>query len=232
LAARDDVDVGAPVAGTFMAGLTDAERDALVGVGVMRTFARDAVLMFQDEPDDRVMVLRDGRVKVARIEQDGRELMLSIRDPGDLLGELAFIDGEPRVATVTALEPVRAVVIPALVMRRHLETTPRIAVLLLAIVARRFRESSVTRSQFGVTDTMGRLAARLVELAERYGEATDAGQVAVTLPISREDMAAWTGASRAGLAEALRRFRELGWLELEQRQLVVRDLDALRARAG
>ena len=66
--------------------------------------------MFQNEPDGRVMLLLAGRVKVTRLDHDGHEILLSIRDPGDVLGELALIDGLPRIATVTALEPVEALV--------------------------------------------------------------------------------------------------------------------------
>jgi CRP-like cAMP-binding protein len=157
--------------------------------------------------------------------------MLSVRDPGDLLGELAFVDRDPRVATVTALEPVEALVTTGQALRHHLETTPRVAVVLLEIVTRRFRETTLKRAQFGASDTMGRLAARIVELAERYGEESPDG-IAFSSPISQEDLAAWTGASRAGVAEALRALRELGWIETDRRRLVVRDLDALRARAA
>jgi CRP/FNR family cyclic AMP-dependent transcriptional regulator len=217
-------------AGSFLAELSEDERRSLYELGVRRSFPRGAALMLQDDPDDRVMVLLEGRVKVARMEQDGRDLVLEIRDPGDLLGELAFIDGEPRVATVTALEPVQALVAPSSALRRHLETTPRVAVVLLEIVARRFRASSVKRAQFGVTDTMGRVAARIVELTERYGE-TDGDGVSVVSPLSHEDLAAWTGASRAGVAEALRAMRGLGWIETERRRILVRDAAALRRRA-
>jgi CRP-like cAMP-binding protein len=197
----------------------------------VRRFPRGSILIFQDEPDDRVMLVLSGRVKVARVEQDGRELMLQIRDPGDLLGELAFIDGAPRVATVTALEPVEALVMPAAALRSHLETTPRIAVVLLELITRRLRESSMTRSKAGVADTMGRLAGRIVELADRYGEPADGGVTFVS-PISQQDLAAWTGASRAGVAEALRSLRDLGWIATERRSVTVLDGDALRSRAG
>jgi len=220
-----------PVAGTFLARLTEDERESLREVGTVRSFPRGAALMLQAEPDDRVMILLAGRVKVARVEQDGREVMLSIRDPGDLLGELAFIDGGGRVATVTALEAAEALVTPAQVLRRHLEATPRIAVVMLEVVARRFRDSSVTRSQFGVADTMGRLAARIVDLAERYGEPAETG-ILVASPLSLEDLAAWTEASRAGVGEALRLMREIGWIRTERRKIVVEDIDALRRRAA
>ena len=223
-------EISPPVAGTFLAMLRDDERESICAAGTRRSYERGAALLIQNDADDRVIILLEGRVKVARVEHDGRELMLSIRDPGDLLGELAFIDGGTRVATVTALEPVQALIMPAQVLRRHLETTPRVAVVLLEIVARRFRSSSVTRSQFGVADTMGRLAARIVELAERYGEPTPEG-IALTSPLSLDDLAAWTEASRAGAAEALRTMRELGWVQTDRRNMLVRDMDALRRRA-
>jgi CRP-like cAMP-binding protein len=218
-------------AGTFLARLSVDERNAIGELGVRRSFPKGVALLFQEEPDERVMLLLEGRVKVSRVDQGGHEQLLSIRDPGDVLGELAFIDGQPRIATVTALEPVVALVTTAEPMRRHLETTPRVAVVLLEIIARRFRETTLKRSQFGASDTMGRVIARIVELAERYGEPVAEG-IAVDSPLSQEDLAAWTGASRAGVAEALHDLRELGWLRTERRRLVLLDPSALRARAA
>jgi CRP/FNR family cyclic AMP-dependent transcriptional regulator len=217
--------------GTFLDLLTSAEREGLMAVGHERTFPRGAVLMYQDEPSDRIVLLLDGRVKVTRIEGDGRESLLSIRDPGDVLGELSFVDGQPRIATVSSIEPVRALVATPDELRRHLERTPRVAVVLLEILVARFRESTLKRTQFANTDTMGRLAARIVELAERYGE-PEGDAIAVESPLTREDLAAWTGASRAGAAEALKQLRELGWIDTERRKLLVLDIDALRKRAG
>jgi hypothetical protein len=78
-------DVGELRRASFLAGLSDQERESLLGVGLLRSYPRGAALMLQDEPDDRVMIVLAGRAKIARVEQDGRELMLDIRDPGDLL---------------------------------------------------------------------------------------------------------------------------------------------------
>ncbi len=187
--------------------------------------------MHAGEPSDAVMILLAGHVKTSVVGEAGREALLSIRDPGDVLGELSSIDGHPRTSTVTALVAVRALVLPATVFRTHLETTPRVAVALLQVVTRRVREATLSRAQFGGSDTIGRLAARLVELAERYGDPTEAG-VQITLALSQEELGAWTGASRAGLAGALRTLRELGWIETQRKRVVVRDLAALRARAA
>ena len=158
-------------------------------------------------------------------------MLLSIRDPGDVVGELALVDDEPRIATITALEAVEALVIPARVFRSHLERTPRVAVVLLEVVTRRFRDTTKKRSQFAATDTVGRVAARIVELGDRYGEQSES-EITISLPISQEELSEWAGASRAGVAHALQMLRELGWIRTERRRIVIRNIDALRARAA
>ena len=218
------------VSGTFLALLDDRERAALLELGTHRGFPRGAVLMYEGEPGERVMILEEGRVKVTRIEPGGHETMLSIRDPGDVVGEVSLIDERPRLATVTALERVRALVIASSVFRAHLERTPRVAVALLEVEMRRFRETTLKRSQFAASDTTGRLAARIVELSERYGAEREDG-IEIDLALTQDDIAAWTGASRAGVAKAFQTLRELGWIETHRRRLVVHQLDALRRRA-
>lgn len=212
-----------------MARLDADQQLALLALGTRREFARGAILMYEREPGERIMIIESGRVKVTHAESDGHETLLSVRDPGDILGELAFIDGEARMATVTALEPVRAMVIPSSVFRTHLQTMPRVAVALLEVVTGRVRESALRRSQFARLDTVGRLSLLLVELAERYGQLVDQG-VAIDLPLSQDEVAAWTGASRAGVAKALQTLRRLGWIETQRRRIIVRQLDAVRAR--
>jgi CRP-like cAMP-binding protein len=218
------------VSGTFLALLDDRERAALLELGTHRGFPRGAVLMYEGEPGERVMILEEGRVKITRIETGGHETMLSIRDPGDLLGEVSVIDAGPRLATVTALEDVRALVIAASVFRGNLERVPRVAVAVLEVEMRRFRETTLKRSEFAALDTVGRLAARIVDLSERYGAEREEG-IEIDLALTQDELAAWAGASRAGVAKAFQTLRELGWLETHRRRLVVLQLDALRRRA-
>ncbi len=217
--------------GTFFSLLDDREREGLAELGRERRFARGAVLFYEREPGDHVIVLLSGRAKATRMSLDGREALLSIRDPGDILGELSFIDGAPRAAEVVALEPVRSLVVPSAAFRAHLECTPRVAVVLLEVLTLRFRDTIARLAQFGASDTIGRLAARLLELADRYGRQTTDG-LEFEMALSREELGAWTGASRAGLAKALQTVRELGWVETHGRRVILRDPDALRARAA
>ena len=74
------------------------------------------------------------------------------------------------------------------------------------------------------------MAARLVELAERFGEPTNGG-VRVGLPLSQDELAGWTGASREAVSKALRSLRDRGLIETGRRRVVIYDLEGLRKRA-
>jgi CRP-like cAMP-binding protein len=216
---------------TFLALLSEADRDALLGMGGVRRFARGERLMHQGEPGNRVLMLLLGHAKATFVDHEGREAVLSFRGPGDVLGELSFTRVEPRSSSVVAIEPVEALGLSASEFRAFLERRPTAALTLIDVLARRFRDANRARVQFGASDTVGRLAARLLELCERYGEPDGEG-IEIRLPITQEDLSGWTASSRAGVAEALRTMRGLGWIRTGRRRIKVLDLDALAARAG
>jgi CRP/FNR family cyclic AMP-dependent transcriptional regulator len=215
----------------FLGALDPGQSEALRGIGTMRRFRKGQALFHQGGASDRVVVLLVGRVKVSTVTDDGKEIVLAFRGPGDLLGELAAIDGQPRSATVEAIEPVEAVAIAAPDFRAYLIAHPEVGVLLLQMLSRRLRDADRIRVEYGAHDTVGRVAARLVELAERYGEPGDGG-VRIGLPLSQEELAGWTGASREAVSKALQTLRGAGWVRTERRRITVLDLEALRRRSA
>jgi CRP-like cAMP-binding protein len=225
------VAVERPEPGTFLALLSDGDREVLLKFGGARGFGRGDRLMHQGEPGDLVLILLGGHVKASNIDARGHEMVLSLRGPGDILGELTFMHADPRSSNVTAIEDVEARVLAASEFRAFLVQRPAAALTLIDVISRRFRDANLKRVQFGDLDTVGRVAARLVELCERYGERTAAG-IQIRLPVTQEDLGSWTASSRAGVAGALRTMRELGWIETERRQITVLDLDALTRRAA
>jgi len=94
-----------------------------------------------------------------------------------------------------------------------------------------WEEFRLQESEVRDLGTPGRLSARLVELCERYGEAAPEGTI-ISLPLTQEELGAWTGASHAGVAKALQTLRELGWIQTHRKRIVVRNIDALRHRSS
>jgi CRP/FNR family transcriptional regulator, cyclic AMP receptor protein len=126
---------------------------------------------------------------------------------------------------------VRALVIPRAAFERYVTTRPDVAHALLRSLAGRLRLADEQRLEFAAYDVVGRVARRLVDLCERHGEAGERGTV-ITLPISQDELAAWTASSREAVAKALHLLRRLRWVETQRRRIVVTDLDALREYAG
>jgi CRP/FNR family cyclic AMP-dependent transcriptional regulator len=215
----------------FLTSLSSTERDALRARGIVRRFARGAALFHELQPPDRVLILIKGCVKLSCLGNEGKEVVLAIRGPGDLLGELSAIDGDPRSATATALEPVEALALTGDDFRSFLEANPGASLSIMSMLSRRLRDADRKRVEFAAQDSMTRVAARVVELAERFGDEATRG-LQIDLPISQEELAGWTGCSRDSVVKALQAMRNLGWIETQRRRIVVRDLDALRRHAG
>jgi len=187
--------------------------------------------MHQGEEPGRVVVIERGRAKVTVVTEDGSEVVLAFREPGDLVGELSALGGSPRVATVRAVDELDALAISAGDFDAFLEAQPRVALVILRVVIERLRDSDRSAVEFAAHHTLSRVAGRLVELAERFGEPGDAG-VLITLPISQEELASWSGASREATSKALRDLRELGAVETRRRNITVRDVDLLKRLVG
>jgi CRP-like cAMP-binding protein len=215
----------------FLDALTEEERGWLQDRGVRRSFPQGHALFHERQVSDKVMLLLDGRVKIASSSEDGRERVLAFRGPGEALGELSAIDGRPRSASVIAVDPVDALVVPTATFRTFLEHNPRVMFFLMQRLIGRLREADRKRVEFGATDTIGRVAARLVELSERYGKKTGDG-VRIDLPITQEELASWVGSSREGVNKALNTLKGLHWIDIERRSITVLDIEALRRRSG
>jgi CRP-like cAMP-binding protein len=214
----------------FLAALTGVETEALHARGTRRRYRRGSMLFNEGETSDRVVFVLDGRVKISHLTEDGREVVLAVRGPGDLLGELSAVDGEPRSAGASAIDPVDALVISAGDFLAFLQSQPRVATILLKTITGKLRDADRKRIEFAAQDTLGRVAARLVELAERFGKREGTG-VRITVPLSQQELAGWTGSSREAVSKALQILRRRGWVETHRRGATVRDLDSLRRRA-
>jgi len=214
----------------FAGTLTPEEREQLTQEGRRRRFSRGATLFNEGESSDRVILVLSGRVKISYFTEDGREVILALRSAGDILGELSALDGEPRSASAIALEQVEALVLPAQRFREFLSAQPRVALLLLEMLSRRLRDADRKRVEFGAYDTVGRVARRLVELADRFGEAAG-DTVRIDLPLSQEELAGWIGASRKAVGNALAWLRERNLIETRRRGVSILDVEGLRKRA-
>jgi CRP-like cAMP-binding protein len=208
--------------GPFLDAIGERAAAALELDQVTRRWPAGSVLFHEGDRADRVFVLRKGRVKVVATEANGTETVLAVRTAGDLVGELAAIDGRPRSATAIALGDVACAVVGAERFRVVLHDEPEAAMALLKLLAERLREAEGRRAEHGAIDAPQRLARRLLELA---------GDGAAVEGLNQDDLAALIGASRESVAKALQSLRSEGLVRTRRRAIDILDRDALRRLA-
>lgn len=224
---------GSPLTPTFLDALQEEQRRELRRRATPRRFARGSALAHTGQAGDRVFVLTTGHVKLTRVTPEGRDVMLALRGPGDLVGEQSAIDGEVRSATITALDAVEALAIAPTDFLNYVTTVPDAALYVMRTLAERLRDADGKRVEHAAHDVVGRLSVRIGELCERFGvPAPDGSGTRIDLPLTQEDLAGWVGASRESTARALSQMRDLGWVTTARRSIVCHDPEALRRRAG
>jgi CRP/FNR family cyclic AMP-dependent transcriptional regulator len=121
--------------------------------------------------------------------------------------------------------------VPLGALRAFLASHPESALQLLDLTLGRLHVADARRLEFATSGSLAPVASRLVELAERFGDAREDGAVQVGLPINQEELASWSASSRESTARALRTLRELGLIETSRLRMVVLDLERLRSHA-
>lgn len=216
---------------SWLHALAESAREELLRLGHVRRYEKGDVLIRFGAANQSVHILGRGRVKVVVPTTNGWQALLAVRGAGEVVGELAALDGRTRSASVVALEPVESVLIPAADFVRHLEEHPRTSLALLRALAGRLRDTDERSSQAGGTTVAARLARRLLELADVEGRPVKDG-VLIDAPLSQQDIADWIGASREAVAHALRGLREAGAVRTGRMEITLTDLDVLRDAAG
>ncbi|MEU8953925.1 Crp/Fnr family transcriptional regulator [Streptomyces sp. NPDC048518] len=211
----------------FLARLESADRSTLLGLGHVLDFAPRSVLLYEREPSSHVLFLVKGWSKVTAAAPNGYEALLALRGPGDVIGESAALTGRPRSATVTALEPVRAVALEREQFTDFLSRSPSVSFALLGLTSDRTRAADRRRLEYASMSVRERFAVLLLELARTHGRRTDEG-IELCVPLSKQELAGSVGASREAIQRLLKELRTRGVVVTGRRELLIVRPDVLR----
>lgn len=220
------------VAGTFLHYLAPADRDFLLSRATIRKLPAETALMHQGDPTDHVLVLLSGWVRASANARDGQVVLLALRGPGDVIGDIAAIQGWPRTVTIDTLLETEFAQFSHDGFLKCLHDRPAVAIALLRQFAVRLVHAEKARIGSATMDIAQRVAAFLVDLADEHGSVTPDGGVVVDMPLTQEDIANSIGGSRRAVARALKTFRDRGMLTTGRRTVVLAEVDVLRRLAG
>jgi len=211
--------------GSFLASLTPGQRRVVLGLGRARQYHTGDALLNQGDSSDYVVIIIDGYVKISAVTGDGAESLLAIRTAGDIIGELAAMDGLPRSATARAADAVIARFVTKSEVDRCLREHPDIARAFNQAVGAKLRMATQRRVDFR-RDTKTRLAQVLVELY--YGSPGQRADGSMAVLVTQSELAGLIGASEPAVHKALRMLRDAQAIGTGYGHLVIRDIAAVR----
>jgi CRP-like cAMP-binding protein len=216
---------------TLLGGLGTADRSALLALGTVVCYGDGQRIIVQAASNNQAYLLLNGVVKVAVRDDNGQSALLGIRVAGDLVGEMAALDGTERSADVTASGAVEARVIGAADLRNASKRHPEISIGIAKMISRRLRWANRRRLDFAARDPGVRIARVLYEVVRGYGE-RKATHWSLGVALTQPEIASLAGVRLRTAEKELRALQRDGVLVRRYRQIHVGDLDALQRRAN
>jgi CRP/FNR family transcriptional regulator, cyclic AMP receptor protein len=188
-----------------------------------RCYRRNEVIFAEGTPGTKLYGVIAGRLRISTSSLEGRDLHLNVVEQGEIVGEIAFLDGGTRTATGRAAEAVTCFEIDRVPFFRLLERTPLLSVHLLQLVCRRVRWMTRLVADSAFLSVPQRLATRMLYLARRAGADTEIAEI----KISQAELAEFLGISRQVVNSYLRAWQREGRVELARGKILIKDMSRL-----
>lgn len=209
--------------------LNEKDLDRIIQIANKKRYHKDNIILIEEEVGSTMFIILAGRVKISRISDDGREVILSILSDGDFFGEMSLLDGHTRSANVTAIEDSELLVIRREEFLQTLRDYPQVAINLLKELAQRIRKSDEHIKSLSLQDATGRVASTLLRISEDSGLFRK-GQVEISeLPL-QQDLANMAGTSRETISRVIKSLSEDGYLRKQGGKIIILDYEKFRIK--
>lgn len=212
----------------LFSNVTDDDLEQVASHLIERRFPRNTTIVEEGLAGDYMYVIREGRVKVTKLSEDGREKILEFLDAGSFFGEMALLDRAPRIASVKTLKPVKLLALSRTDFLNLLRKSPDLALAVIQELCKRLRTVDDQASALSFQRVKDRTKGLLQRLARDPHE--EGGRV--TPGLTHQQMADMIGTSRETLATTVSSLRERGLVEMHDQRVVIRDPEQLRELAG
>ncbi|MFZ5648461.1 MAG: Crp/Fnr family transcriptional regulator [Bacillota bacterium] len=202
-----------------------AEIDSMV---MERNYQKGRILFVEGEPGEAVFFLREGRVKISKQSEDGREQILHFIHPGEMFAEVVLFDGGSYPATAEAVEDSKIGMIRNTDMERITLENPGIALGILKIMSRRLRLAQKQINELALMDTSRRMVSTLLFLAAEQGVPSEKGTV-IDMSLTNQDLANMIGTSRETANRILSDLRRQKAVQVDKKQIVITDMKRLKS---
>ena len=200
----------------------------LAACTVRKLFSAGELIFSEGEPCNGLHIIARGKVRIFKTSMSGREQVLAVNGPGETVAELPVFDGGPFPASAIAVEDVEIAFISRRDFNAYCLEHPEVALKVLSVVGARLRRLVGIIEELSFTTIRQRLIATLVKLAQSEGKTTARG-IEFQLPATHQELANQLGTVRELISRNLMRLQAEGLLDVDARQIVVKDMKGLSA---
>jgi len=204
--------------------LTDEEIKKISETSVAQVYKKDNMVLIEEEVGSTMFIILNGRVKISRISDEGREVILSILVDGDFFGEMSILDGQTRSANAVTLEDTELLIVRRENFLRMLHDHPQIAINLLKELAHRLRRSDSQIKSLSLQNALGRVASTILRIADDSGTIKQ-GKVEIASLPPQQDLANMAGTSRETISRVIKSLSQLGYVKKEGSKLIILEYD-------
>lgn len=217
--------------GQIFQSLSEEPLGALARSSRMTRYAAGQLIFSTGDASDALYVLLSGRVRVYRTTSDGEEITIATLSAGDILGEMAVLDGRGRSADAQAIDDVDAARISSSSFFAFISDNPDVAITLMTVLTRRLRDTLEQVETIAFQGLEERVARLLLKLVQTHGAPTPDG-VRIDLRLSHRDLGLFIATSRESVGKQLRAFKDSGAITVKGGYLIVTDQSALEEICG
>ena len=210
----------------LFSGLNASLLDRLVEFSATRSLATNDILCHRGDEAGQLYGVLNGRLKAVGAGADGREVVFAIIGPGEVTGEIALIDAQPRSATIVAMEATELLVLGRREFLSFLREHNEAAIQLCQILAAYVRRLSDTVEDAYYHKLPVRLAKKMMMLARQHAEQTPDG-VRIAVKLSQREIGELVGKTREAVNKQLRRWTDDGLLSMLKGHVLIRDVERL-----
>ena len=214
---------------SIFADLPEEDIRALTPVAKRRTFRSGEVIFHRDDPGQVLYMIKEGKVKICIISPDGQDVSLTVFGKGEVFGEFALLDGLPRSADAVALEKVECYTLQRSDFQNAILKNPKIAILVMEALIKRLRNTDQMVEDLIFLDVYGRVAKKLLELADAHGVKVDDG-VRIDVRLTQQELASMVGASRESVNKVLGYFTDKNFISTDKHRITLHRMADLKRR--
>ena len=204
--------------------LSPADLNKIAERMIQRTYTKGQMILLEDDLGQTFFVIAEGSVKITRLSDDGREVILAMLGESDFFGEMSLLDGAGRSANVVALESSEVLTLARNDFLEILEEYPKISISFLEELTQRIRKSDQQIESLSLNDVEQRIGITLIRLAEELGS-IKRGTVKINNLPYQQDIANMAGTSRETVSRTFKLLEEKGLVAREGRKLTIHNFN-------